>query len=72
MTYPKSKKGTLQVRLTRGARIAAMGHAKINGRRTSVTLRQIRHLTKGTWKATLVLRSAHQPAQTTTTGLRMS
>jgi hypothetical protein len=64
VTFPKSKKGKLQVRLSRGSRVAALGHAKVNGRTASVTLREVRHLTRGAWSATLVMSGSHQRTTT--------
>jgi hypothetical protein len=64
VTFPKSKKGKLQVRLSRGSRVAALGHATVNGRTASVTLREVRHLTRGAWSATLVMSGSHQRTTT--------
>jgi hypothetical protein len=63
--FPKSKKGKLQVRLSRGSRVAALGHARVNGRTASVTLNEVRHVTRGAWSATLVLSASHQRTITT-------
>ncbi len=72
VTFSKSKKGKLQVRLSRGARVAAMGHSKLNGRKATVTLRQVRRLTSGRWTITLVVTPPHQRSTTTTMRLRMA
>lgn len=72
VTFPKSHKGKLQVRLSRGARVAALGHSKLSGRRATVTLHEVRHLTRGAWTITLVLSQAHQHSSTTTMRLRMA
>ena len=72
VTFSKSKKGKLQVRLSRGARVAAMGHSKLNGRKATVTLRQVRNLTRGRWTITLVVTQPHQRTTTTTMRLRMA
>ncbi len=67
VTFPKSKKGKLQVRLSRGGHVAAMGHSKIHGRRATVTLREVRRLTRGRWTITLVISQS-----TTSAKVRMS
>ncbi len=64
-------KGKLQVRITRGARVAALGKAKVNRGRVTLTLREIRHLTRGRWTITLVLTRSHQRPLTTTLRLRV-
>jgi hypothetical protein len=70
--FPKSKKGRLQVRLSRAGQVAAMGHSNLSGGVATVTLREVRHMTAGTWTATLVLSGAHQQSSTTRLNVRLS
>jgi hypothetical protein len=75
VTFPKSKKtkGKLQVMITaRGKRVAALGHARVNRGAAQVTLREIRHMSRGSWSMTLVLSQPHRKASTATARVRLS
>lgn len=74
VTFPKSMrtKGKLQVRIARGARVAALGHVRVNRGKATVTMHAVRHLTHGAWTITLVLTRSHKAPSTTKMGLRMA
>ncbi len=61
--------GTLLISVTRGARIAALGHARLRHGTATITMRTLRGLGRGAWRVTLVLVSERQPARTFTVRL---
>ncbi len=57
VTFARSDhvRGIVQVRLARGRRIAALGHARIRGTRATLTMRQLRRRVRGRWTMTVVV-----------------
>ncbi len=74
VTFPKAKKtkGKLQVRITRGGHVAALGTARVSRGKATVTLRELRRIIHGAWTITLVLSQPHNAASTTKMKLRMT
>jgi hypothetical protein len=74
VTFPKAKKttGKLQMRITRGGHVAALGTARVSRGKATVTLRELRRINHGAWTITLVLSQPHNAASTTKMKLRMT
>jgi hypothetical protein len=74
VTFPKHRKtkGRLQMRIARGGHVAALGNGRVSHGSATVTLRELRHLTRGAWTVTIVLSQAHQAATTTRMKLRVT
>ncbi len=66
VTFRKSgnMKGMLRMRIARGARIAALGHANVNHGKAALTMRETRRLRTGRWTITLVLSRRGNPTVT--------
>jgi hypothetical protein len=58
--------------VTRGRRVAALGHGRLSHGAATVTMRELRRLSSGAWKITLVIALAHQRAETVTLALRIT
>ncbi|HUE25789.1 MAG TPA: hypothetical protein VMP89_03375 [Solirubrobacteraceae bacterium] len=56
--------GTVRVRITRGGHVVALGQGKVGRGKATVTMRELRRVSKGAWRVTLVL-SQHKQTQTT-------
>jgi hypothetical protein len=67
----RSARGTLQMRIARGARVAALGRGKVNHGAATITLLERRRLTRGTWTITVVLSQPGKRATTTRMVLRV-
>ncbi len=63
--------GTLRLSLGRNGRLAALGHGLLKRGAASVTLRDVRRVSHGTWTLTLVLSQPHKSAVTTTAAVRV-
>jgi hypothetical protein len=74
VTFTKNKAATgkLQVRLARGGRVAALGTTRVNRGRSTITMREIRRLTRGAWTITLVLSQPHKPTSTTRLNVKLT
>ncbi len=59
-------KGRLRVALSRGGKVAALGHGSVSHGKAQLTLRETRRIARGRWTMTLVLTQPHQAAKTTT------
>jgi hypothetical protein len=64
-------RGTVALSLARDGRLAALGHGQLKRGAATVTLRDVRRVTNGTWTLTLVLRQPHTSAVTTTAAVRV-
>ena len=51
--------GTVRVRITRGGHLVAQGKGKVTDGVASVTMRELRRVSKGAWRVTLVLSQRH-------------
>jgi hypothetical protein len=75
VSYPtakkKTKKGSVLLRLARGAKVAGLGRAQLHDGRASVTLRTRGSVDAGRWLVTVVRLGAHGGAQTTTLTVRL-
>jgi hypothetical protein len=73
VTFPKAKRtrGTLRVRIARGARVAALGNGKVSHGAATITLLERRRLTRGSWTITLVLAQPGKGTSTTRMVLRV-
>jgi hypothetical protein len=58
--------GTVRVRITRGGHMVALGQGKVSKGKATLTMSELRHVTKGAWRVTLVLSQPHKQTQTTT------
>ena len=67
-----TKKGTVLLSVARGATLAALGHATLSHGRASVSMRELRRITRGAWTVTVVLTETHAAPRTTTARLRIS
>ncbi len=74
VTFPKAHKtkGKLQVRITRGGHVAALGSGRVNHGQAAVTMRELRHISHGAWTITLVLSQPHKAASTMRMKLRVT
>jgi hypothetical protein len=72
--FPKhhSTKGRLQMRITRGGHVAALGNARVRHGAATVTLRELRRIRHGAWTITLVLSQPHKAPSTIRMRLRMA
>ena len=59
-------KGTLHVRLTRGGHTVAVGHASVRQGVAVLTMRQLRRVSRGAWRMTLVLSAPPRSPRTIT------
>ena len=73
VTYPKSRKikGKLQVMISRGKHVAALGHARVSRGVAHVTLREVRRIPRGSWTMTLVLTQPRKAPSTATARVRL-
>ena len=72
VTFPGNRqlKGKVNLRLTRGGTVVALGHASVKRGRASLGMRVLRNLSSGAWQATIVLSRAHLVPVTIRRGLR--
>jgi hypothetical protein len=72
VTFRKSRKtaGTLSMSISRGHRLAAIGHGRLAHNRATITMRELHPVSRGMWRVTLVVHS-HKRATTTAFGVRM-
>jgi hypothetical protein len=63
--------GTLRLSLAHAGRVAALGHGQVKRGTATVTLRDVRRVTNGTWTLTLVLSQPHKSAVTTTAAVHV-
>jgi hypothetical protein len=61
--------GKLRLRLSRGGVLVGLGHASVRHSRATVTLKVLRHVAGGTWRATIVLARRHLVAVTRSVSL---
>jgi len=61
VSFPKNRtvKGTLRIRVTRGATVVALGHGRARKGRATITMGVLRQVSSGPWRATLVLAQPH-------------
>jgi hypothetical protein len=73
VTFPtaRSTRGMLRMKVARGVHLVALGHARVNRGKATVTMRERRDVTRGAWKVTLVLSQPHHKASTTTMGMQV-
>lgn len=64
-------RGRLQMRIARGARIGALGHATVRGGRATVRMRELHRIVRGRWMTTVVLSQAGGRPRTIRLVLRM-
>lgn len=69
--FPTASKGRVQLSLTRGAHLAALGRGQLAHGAATVTMRQLRRLGRGSWTMTVVLARPHQRAETIVLGVRV-
>ncbi len=72
VTYGNGKriKGTLQLRLTRGRTVVALGHGRVTKGKAAITARELSQLGSGPWLVTLVLSEPHLEPLTTRVTLK--
>jgi hypothetical protein len=58
------RSGDLLVSITRGTRVAAIGHGRLRDGAATVTMRELARLRAGTWTITLVLSHRHHGTRT--------
>jgi hypothetical protein len=70
--FPKSKqlKGKLRIRVTRGPSVVALGHGPVRKGHARITMRELRQMSTGQWRATLVLTRPHLEPVTIGVALR--
>ena len=73
VTFPKAKstRGTLRMSISRGKRLAALGHGRVDHGRATITMRERRRVSRGAWTVTIVLARAHKAPATTVVRLAM-
>jgi hypothetical protein len=61
VSFPRSRglRGSLRIRLSRGAAVVGLGHARVRRGSAKVRLRILRLPSRGAWRATVVLSRAH-------------
>jgi hypothetical protein len=61
VTFPGERQlgGSVSIRLSRGDSIVALGHAHVRKGRATLTMRALRSVASGRWRATLVLSRPH-------------
>jgi hypothetical protein len=69
--FPTSTHGVVQLSISRGAHVAALGHGQLRHGATTVTMRELRRLNAGAWTLTIVLSAGHRHAQTSTLKVHM-
>ncbi len=62
----KNTKGTLRISVARGKHLVALGHARIVRGQASMTMRELRRVTRGSLTITVVLSQPHKAAATRT------
>lgn len=70
VTFPKSKKGTVRLAVTRGGKLVALGHGSLKRGRVTLTMRQLRRQPRGVWRVTVVFSQTVRQATTVTVPLR--
>jgi hypothetical protein len=60
------------ISITRGLSVAALGHGRLRYGSARITMGELRTLTSGAWRVTLVLSSAHGRPRTLTLALRVA
>lgn len=73
VTYKKARqtRGTIRMMLTRGGRMAALGHGAVKRGHAKLKMRERRRIRRGRWAATIVLSRAHKAPVTRTIRIRM-
>jgi hypothetical protein len=62
--------GTVRIRVARAGNVVALGHGRLRKGKATITMRELRQVSKGAWRITLVLSRPHKAAQTVTLGLK--
>ncbi len=72
VSFPQTAQetGTVLISITRGARVAVLGHGRLRHGAATITMRASRRLGKGPWLITLVVVSARHGTRTLTLPLR--
>jgi len=52
-------KGTLGIRVTRGASVVGLGHGRVRKGKATITMHELQQVSTGAWRATLVLARPH-------------
>ena len=73
VTFPKShsKHGIVRLAVSRGGKLVALGHATVNHGRATVTMRELRASSRGSWRVVVVFsRTVKGSANTVTVSMR--
>lgn len=57
--------GTVRVRITRGGHVVGLGQGEVKDGKATVTMHELRRVSTGGWRVTLVLSQPHRQTQTT-------
>lgn len=69
--FPTTTHGAVQISVSRGAHLTAVGHGQLSRGATTITMRELRRLKAGAWTLTLVLSGAGQHPQSRTLKVQM-
>jgi hypothetical protein len=72
ITSAKDVKGTMRIRIARGAKVAALGHGMMRHSKATISMRERRAISRGNWTVTIVVSPAGRPSMTGRTTLHVS
>ena len=73
VSFPKHHKqhGIVRLAVSRGGKLVALGHATVNHGRATVTMRELRGTSRGSWRVVVVFgRTVKGSANTVTVSMR--